>query len=221
MFVGHYAAAIALKGKEKRANLGWLFVAVQLVDIVFFPLVLLGVEKMRLVPGYTAVNSYELYYYPYTHSLLGSLVWGLLVYWLVLAWRGRHKPGSRAVALAMGLAVISHWFADLLVHTPDLPLWGDHPPKLGLGLWHNAPLTFALEALLVIAALVYYLRQTKAVDKTGRYGMPVFVLFMLLVNYLNMFVLPQSENLVELTITAEVAYGLFAAIAFWLDSKRT
>ena len=34
MFVGHYAAAFALKGKEKTASLGMLFIAVQFVDIL-------------------------------------------------------------------------------------------------------------------------------------------------------------------------------------------
>ena len=35
MFVGHYAASLALKKFEKRASLGVLFLAVQLVDILF------------------------------------------------------------------------------------------------------------------------------------------------------------------------------------------
>ena len=38
MFVGHYAAAFVLKGKEPSASLGMLFIGVQLVDILFFPL---------------------------------------------------------------------------------------------------------------------------------------------------------------------------------------
>ena len=49
MYVGHYAASLALKRFEKRASLGVLFLAVQLVDIIFFPLVLLGVERLNIV----------------------------------------------------------------------------------------------------------------------------------------------------------------------------
>jgi len=44
MFVGHYAASLALKSVNKNASLGILFLAVQFVDILFFPLVLLGIE---------------------------------------------------------------------------------------------------------------------------------------------------------------------------------
>ena len=76
MFVGHYAASLALKRFEKRASLGVLFLAVQLVDIVFFPLVLLGVESLlvnivnifgplqgdsKVVLAVTAVTSYLLF----------------------------------------------------------------------------------------------------------------------------------------------------------------
>ncbi|MCB1844670.1 MAG: hypothetical protein KDI09_17035 [Halioglobus sp.] len=45
MFVGHYAAGLALKSVEKRTSLGILFLAVQFVDILFFPFVLMGVER--------------------------------------------------------------------------------------------------------------------------------------------------------------------------------
>ncbi len=53
MFVGHYAASLALKRFEKRASLGLLFLAVQFVDILFFPFVLLGLERINLVENCT------------------------------------------------------------------------------------------------------------------------------------------------------------------------
>lgn len=46
MFVGHYAASLALKSYEKKASLGQLFLAVQFIDILFFPFVLIGIELM-------------------------------------------------------------------------------------------------------------------------------------------------------------------------------
>ena len=53
MFIGHYSAALALKRVEKKVSLGWLFLAVQFVDILFFPLVLLGVERLTIVENFT------------------------------------------------------------------------------------------------------------------------------------------------------------------------
>ena len=75
MFVGHYGAALALKGAESRASLGLLFLGVHFVDLLFFPLVLVGVERMNIVPGFTESTHFELVYLPYTHSLLASFLW--------------------------------------------------------------------------------------------------------------------------------------------------
>ena len=80
MFVGHYAAALALKKIEKRASLGILFLAVQFVDLLFMPFVLLGIERMNIVPGFTESTHFELEYVPYTHSLVGSLFWAAAAY---------------------------------------------------------------------------------------------------------------------------------------------
>jgi len=44
---------------------------------------------------------------------------------------------NNSVALVVALAVFSHWLFDLIVHTPDLPLWSDASPKLGFGLWNS------------------------------------------------------------------------------------
>jgi hypothetical protein len=82
MFVGHYAAALALKKYEKRASLGVLFLAVQFVDILFFPFVLLGIERINIIENYTQSTHFELEYMPYTHSLLGSLLWALAAYFI-------------------------------------------------------------------------------------------------------------------------------------------
>lgn len=60
MFVGHYAASLALKSVEKNASLGLLFLAVQFVDILFFPFVLLGIECMNIILWNNAVATYGL-----------------------------------------------------------------------------------------------------------------------------------------------------------------
>ena len=217
MFVGHYAASLALKKIEKRASLGILFLAVQFVDIVFFPLVLLGVERINIIENFTQSTHFELEYMPYTHSLLATACWSVAVYglfrWVVVK--------NKSVALVTGLAVFSHWLLDLLVHIPDLPLWSDASPKLGMGLWNSAIGTYTLEAVLLVGACWLYLRSTSATTKAGRYGMGVFVAFLLLVNIVNVFGPLQDDSKTGLAISALGAYFLFAAVAFWLDRKRT
>ncbi len=75
MFVGHYGVAFAVRSERNQIPLWVLFVAVQLLDFLWAPFVLLGIEKVRMVPGITATNSLDLYYMPYTHSLVGTLIW--------------------------------------------------------------------------------------------------------------------------------------------------
>ncbi len=216
MFVGHYAASLALKKFETRASLGVLFLAVQLADILFFPFVLLGIERINIIENYTQSTHFQLEYMPYTHSLVGALLWSLAAYAL-FRWIIVKKQG---VALVVGIAVFSHWVFDLVVHTPDLPLWSDTSPKLGFGLWNNAIATYTLEAVLLIGATWLYLKSTSATTKGGKYGMGVFVVFLLLVNIMNIFGPLQGDSQLAMAISALAAYFLFAAIAFWLDKKR-
>src|ERR687892_1963001 len=75
MFVGHYGVSFAAKKLEPGISLWVLFIAVQWLDVVWAPLVLLGVERVRIVPGITASNPLDLYYMPYTHSLVAALLW--------------------------------------------------------------------------------------------------------------------------------------------------
>jgi hypothetical protein len=215
MFVGHYAASLMLKAFDKRASLGTLFLAVQFVDILFFPLVLLGVERMNIVPGYTASTHFELEYMPYTHSLVTSLGWALLAYGL-FRWVLKRQHG---VALVVAVAVFSHWVFDLIVHTPDLPLMSDSSLKLGFGLWNHALLTFLLEAALLAGGLLLYLRSTAATGKGGRYAMALYVVALIAINIVNLWG-PPPESKVALALTALVAYFGFAGIAYWLDRKR-
>jgi hypothetical protein len=125
-----------------------------------------------------------------------------------------------SVALVMSIAVLSHWFFDLIVHTPDLPLWNDASTKLGFGLWNNALVTYILEAALLAGGLWLYLRSSTATSSIGKYGMGVFVVFLLLVNAVNIFGPPLGNSKVSLALSALAMYFVFAAVAHWLDRKR-
>jgi hypothetical protein len=219
MFVGHYAAAFALKGKERSLSLGALFIAVQFVDILFFPFALFGIEKLHFKENFTAVNDFVMDYYPFTHGLLGSLFWALLFYLVYYFWLAKNKPNRKRIAFFMALAVLSHWFADLLAHTPDLPIVQGEP-KFGFGLWHNKLATFGLEAVLLLLSLYYYLKKTTPIKKAGKYVATIFVFLLIFVNYLNLFVLPKNDDLVSLTISALFFYFLFAFIAGIVDRFR-
>src|SRR5262247_4500229 len=145
MFVGHYGVSFAAKKAAPSVPLWVLFIAVQLLDVLWAPFVLLGIEKVRIVPGITATNPLDLYYMPYTHSLVAAILWSVaasIVYrWAV---RGAGTPA----ALMVAAAVFSHWVCDLIVHRPDLPLYDD-AAKVGLGLWNVPAAAFGLETALL------------------------------------------------------------------------
>jgi hypothetical protein len=220
MFVGHYAASLALKSVEKTASLGILFLAVQLVDIIFFPLAIAGIERINIIENYTASTHFELVFMPYTHSLAASFLWAGVVYAIIRFMPPRRDVKQRSFALVVAVGVLSHWFFDLIVHTPDLPLIGDHTLKLGFGLWNNAIATYMLEAVLLIAGLWLYLKSTKGHTRIGRFGMIGFVIFLLLVNFINIFGPLTDDRVTGFAVPALVSYFLFAGIAFWLDGKR-
>src|SRR5436309_3565429 len=175
MFVGHYGISFAAKRLDKTIPLWVLFLAVQLLDLGWGVLVLFGIEKVRIVPGITASNPLDLYYMPYTHSLVAAIFWSVIV--AVLA-RLLPSVTARSAAVWVGIAVFSHWVLDLLVHRPDLPLYDD-TMKVGLGLWNYPAVALALEATLLFGGMILYLRATKPINAIGRIGMPVFGVVML------------------------------------------
>lgn len=93
--------------------------------------------------------------------------------------------------------------------------------KLGFGLWNNAIATYALEAVLLVLAAWFYARATTAASAGGRCGLVAFVGFLLLVNIVNIFGPLQGDSTFVLAVSALSAYFLFAAVAYWIDKKRT
>jgi membrane-bound metal-dependent hydrolase YbcI (DUF457 family) len=180
MIVGHYSVAFAARRAAPTVPLWHLFIAVQLIDIFFSAFVLLGVEGLRIVPGITRSNALDLYYMPYTHSLVAAVAWSLAAGGLYAAWRGR--KAAAGAGLVIGAAVFSHWLLDYPVHRPDLPLY-DNARKVGLGLWNVPVAAFLLEAVLLIGSMLLYDRRPVSGVRPRRRALVIFgaVLFLVIV----------------------------------------
>jgi hypothetical protein len=182
LFIGHYSVALALKKAEPTASLGLLFLTVQLADILLFPLVMLGIEGASIVPGLTEVSDLRLDFAPFTHSLLGALVAGTVVFLIFRKTPFRRGPRRDKLGLVMGVAVFSHWVLDVMAHAPDMALIDGGLPKLGLGLWYSTLATFTVEGIMVLAGLWLYLRATEGTTVLAKYGMIGLVILMLLLS---------------------------------------
>jgi len=201
MFVGHYGVSFAAKKAAPSVPLWVLFIAVQLLDVLWAPFVLLGIEKVRIVPGITATNPLDLYYMPYTHSLVAAILWSVAA--AILYRYAMRGAGTRA-ALVVAAAVFSHWVCDFIVHRPDLPLYDD-TAKVGLGLW-NVPLAaFGLEAALLFGGM------TLSFKAGAPHLLPtlLFGLIMLGVQAYIFFGPPPASDK-AIAVTALLAYVLFA-----------
>ena len=165
MFVGHYGVAFALRSVERKIPLWLFFLAVQGVDVLWCCLVLAGIEKVSIVPGLNPSTPLSFDYYPYTHSLMAAVGWSAVAFGLYRV--ATRYQGSPRPALILALAVASHWFLDLIVHSPDLDLT-DESFKVGLGLWNHPALEMALELAIFFGGLGYYLAKSRELTRNRR-----------------------------------------------------
>src|SRR5450631_947376 len=145
MFVGHYGVSFAAKPVGNRVPLWVWFIAAQWLDVIWSVLVLMGIEKVRIVPGFTQANPLDLYYMPFTHGLPGSIVLSLVFGGIVVLFTAANRGATFLLVTAVSF---SHWLLDLVVHTPDLPLY-DNAAKVGFGSWRQVALSFPLELIVL------------------------------------------------------------------------
>ena len=211
MFIGHFAPAFAARAiTDEAPNLGILFIAAQFIDWVFFTLALVGVEHLRIVPGITRMNDLDLYFMPYSHSLVATAFWAFAFGAIV-----RLLTGNPVAAIWAGMVVLSHWVLDLLVHRPDLTIAGGQS-RLGLGLWNAPLLAIVLELSLLLLAFSFYIRRTK-----GPIVPPLILLGTLLAfQAIDWWGGEPPASGITLSLTALAAFAAVTALAFWVESTR-
>jgi hypothetical protein len=214
MFIGHYALAFGGKRAAPTVSLGTLFAACQFADLLWPTLVLLGVERVAIDPGNTAVTPLEFISYPYSHSLEMLVVWGLL---FGLAYRVMRRSTTPA-AVTIAALVVSHWVLDWISHGPDLPLTVHRTARVGLGLWNSIPATVGVEGLLFAVGVGVYARSTRARDRIGSLGLWSLVAFLVMVSAANLMGPPPPS----VTALAWAAQSMWVIVLWgdWIDRHR-
>jgi membrane-bound metal-dependent hydrolase YbcI (DUF457 family) len=212
VFLGHLALGFAGKRVAPRASLGALFAASQFADLLWPVLVGLGLERVLIVPGATAVTPLDFVSYPWSHSLLMMAVWGVLTggfAWLVTR--------DRSTALVIGGLVVSHWVLDWVTHRPDMPITPGGP-RFGLGLWNSVGATVVVELALFALGVLVYARATRPRDRIGRWSLIALVVFLVGVYAANLSSTPPSVLAIW---TGALAGGaILVWWAWWTDRHR-
>jgi hypothetical protein len=214
MFLGHFGVGFGGKRAVTGVSLGILFIACQFADLLWPTLVLLGMERVEIRPGITAVTPLDFVSYPYSHSLVALSVWGLL-FGALYALMNRSRVTT---AITLAVVVLSHWMLDVLAHRPDMPVTVGGTMRLGFGLWNSVPGTLCAELSIFTAGVVLYSRKTRARDRIGSVAFASLVGFLFVVFFLNMFG-PPPPTVGAVAWSAE-AMWLLVIWAYWVDRHR-
>jgi len=214
MFIGHYGVGFGAKKFAKNTSLGTLFFASQFIDLLWPIFLILGLEKVAIDPGNTIVTPFNFIYYPFSHSLIGVLVWALLfglVYYFL-------KKDIK-VSILLAVLVISHWILDLITHRPDLPLMiGSETNFVGLGLWNLFAESVIVESLIFLGGIYLFLKVTKSKNKTGTYSLWGLIIFFTLIYIMNLLGPPPDS--VDAIGYVGLSQWLLIAWAYWIDRNR-
>ena len=213
MFLGHFGVGLAAKKVAPKVSLGTLILAAQLADLVWPVFLILGWERVSIVPGATKVTPFDFTSFPYSHSLLAQIVWGIRLGAVYFAFR----KDARGAMIA-GVIVPSHWVLDYIVHRPDLPLIPGGT-QYGLGIWNSLPLTLILEFAIFGAGIAVYINFTRPNYCKGRYALWSLLIFLLL-SYLGSVFGPPPPSVHALALLGS-AIWLTAPWAAWADGHRT
>ncbi len=213
MFIGHLALAFAAKPVVPRVSLAVLFVAVQLADILWPIFVAAGLEHVRIDPGNTVVTPLDFISYPYSHSLVFLVIWGLAFGALY-----RSAERWRVALVTLAALVVSHWFLDFITHRADMPIYPGSA-KYGLALWNSKLATVAVEVPMFAAGLWIYMRTTKAKDAIGRWAFAALAAFLALA-YIANLTGPPPPSVTALWISAFVGAAVLALWSWWADKHR-
>lgn len=213
MFIGHFGIGLGAKKAAPAVSLGTLFLAAQLLDLLWPTFLLLGWEHVKIEPGISALAPLNFTDYPLTHSLLMAVVWGIVLGVIYFLLKRRLTN-----ALIIGIAVVSHWVLDLLVHIPDLPLYPGSEILLGFGLWNYKAFAIIVEVLIFLIGLGFYLQVTKAKNKTGKYAFWAMIIFLAIIYISNIFG-PPPPSVKAIAWAGELQW-LFVIWAYWVDKNR-
>ncbi|KAL9658317.1 hypothetical protein ABK040_015637 [Willaertia magna] len=245
MFLAHYGPALLIKfllaGEE--ISLGWLFVAVQLPDIVHFSTTLLCentgiilfcfedcvfkhdlVLKDGVSPFYTDG--------PLTHGLSGNILLSLFLALLFSLLEKNRKISFVKTFYYLFLGVVSHYLLDVLTHRGDMyVLYPFDGLRVGFELWNigKGPYFFVELIVSLVPVFVVYnalVNNKVKISSTWKTANIVYIVLTLIVSYVYLFAgeskldLPDNYPARKLSewYKGLVVYAIFNVVAIYLNN---
>ena len=190
-----------------------MFIAVQFLDLIWPILVLLGIETFEIQEGITKLTPLNFTHYPYSHSLMMSIVWGLLfglIYFVI-------TKQARNSILMSGL-VFSHWVLDFITHRPDLQLTPFSDYRVGLGLWNYPVFEMIIEIGLFLLGVYFYYTILKPKRKIAFWSLIAFLLVIHVMNLTMALLGPPPPSIESVAWSANLMW-LFVIWAWWIEKK--
>jgi LexA-binding, inner membrane-associated putative hydrolase len=206
MLVGHFAVALAGKRIEPRLSLGTLTLAAMLPDLLWPIFTMAGIEYTGLKQGAISDGLDA----PFSHSLLTVPIWAIVfvtIYFMIYK--------NRRAAVILFLAIFSHWVLDSI--SGKNPLAPGTSTYFGLALWRFFVPALIVEGGLWLAALVLYVRATRARNFAGRYIFWLVIVFLTLIWVGNIRSGAPPPSAVAGSL---IFFLLCVAWAYWMNSAR-
>lgn len=209
MFIGHYALALGARKMDKLPSLAVMFIAVQLLDLLWPVFVLTGIETFEIEVGNTALTPLNFTFYPYSHSLLMAIIWAVLLAAIYFGFT-KNKKGATLLAVL----VVSHWILDFITHRRDLPLSPFSDAKFGLGLWNLPIVEIILETGIFLGGVYLYFKSANPKRKIAFWSLIVFFIAIHFMNILG----PPPPSVNAVAWSANLMW-LFVVWAWWIEKE--
>jgi hypothetical protein len=158
--IAHLGVGFAAKRFAPKVPVVYLIIAAEFIEILFFALVLIGIEQMPLPdkPPYS----------PFSHSLIMGIIWSIVIGVLTLIITKNQKT-----SLIIGLLVFSHTALDILASPKlafyptdtNIPIFFDSSFSIGLGLWKYKMIALIGEFGILVLGVVIYLSTRRKIKR--------------------------------------------------------
>ena len=141
--INHAATGLIIKKIYPDVSMPIILVSVQLIEILWVALNLLGVEKTTTEDRVESVSDVHLEYMPFSHSVVSTVVLAAGA-WIIIV------LGFKAVDVgtAVALGICSHLVLDLISHARDIAIAPiPDSKKIGVGLYEKPTIAFVFETI--------------------------------------------------------------------------